>query len=821
MKKLLTLLILSPLLALASTSLNAIFQGTSSDGYQGVMAAIAPAGGSSISVGNKADLMTGTGVLTTSYTLGAGTNKILLVGVRTQAGTIASVLDGTTPMVAVPGGPIRFDSSCFYSSLYILVAPPSGTNNIVITAVGYIAAVAVDYSGARQTGQPDAHNAGVVGVGGGATTLTISVSPLTNNDWTVMYAANGTTPSAGSGTFFRQSGESDSSGLFDSNGPLSIPCTSVVAGNWSVGANWVGCGGVGGIPTTTDAPVLAVATTVDQSSCPITVKSISINGPSAQLLFDGVAACTVNLTTSTAATDGVSVIAGCTAPGSGCASGFAIDTSAGSNGNKLTIIATSLASGQSVISNATSLPIDLAYATLQTGAATYSMTYTDNAGTGALTILNTNLIGGLGISVFNIPTLSVQNLTRTGGIGDMLEITHNSQISGACTISNLTDLDPVGDITALYVFITNLGTCNPTGISASGDVAGLYNTSGVTCNAASDPIQANTISYVAVHSYKASPTTSYAVQGCRGTVTFPIAVNHVSSDNVHNSIVAVGYYNGDHNVGRSTAGDQNGQGVYLAFPDGPTTVYTEQYSIAYIYAGNGNIGWFGLNGGSTTAPVLKWGNNTVITNDVGTPTGYQFAENGGTSTQIISPSGIYDSIAHVVSTNPTSWGIVSGNPSNVFAAAGTGGVGASNNDSFNWGLNWAKFGSTGAGTHLHFDNGTTAHPNVIYADLQINPIWPVEVNVGGVGRTFDRCDEIIGSLSAGVGTAEHLFTMIGNQSNGTNGLYTPVLVWSCMYEVYRPQNTALAYVSAGTLSGNAGSFIGAQSVFIQAGAIIQ
>jgi len=78
---------------------------------------------------------------------------ILLVGFTLGSGTVTSVTYNGVSMTLATS-----NTSGISGYLYYLVAPSSGTNNVVITPSGSttINAISACYSGAKQTGQPDA-----------------------------------------------------------------------------------------------------------------------------------------------------------------------------------------------------------------------------------------------------------------------------------------------------------------------------------------------------------------------------------------------------------------------------------------------------------------------------------------------------------------------------------------------------------------------------------------------------------------------------------------------------------------------------------------
>ena len=148
---------------------------------------------------------------TFAHTTSTGSNRILFVLAFggndgdfltdcTYAGTSATLIDKSQE----PGG------GHFMYSFY-QVAPATGANNVVITmsASKFISGGAHDYTGALQTGVPDAK---IEGVGIFTTTLTT----VADNCWTVLHANNGAELTAGAGSTDRTN-STISWEIFDSN----------------------------------------------------------------------------------------------------------------------------------------------------------------------------------------------------------------------------------------------------------------------------------------------------------------------------------------------------------------------------------------------------------------------------------------------------------------------------------------------------------------------------------------------------------------------------------------------------------------------------
>ncbi len=152
-----------------------------------------------------------------------GSNPILTVGVVGGIGT--DVVTGVTyngvamalvrKIVGGTGGSVR-DIYLFNLTGAIL-----GTHNVVVSASGvtFIASSAASYSGAAQSGQPNASAQGVIGSNVSAA---ISVTSTVDNCWIVGFLKqdNVEAPVAGAGTTVRASGSLGGYGSADSNGPI-------------------------------------------------------------------------------------------------------------------------------------------------------------------------------------------------------------------------------------------------------------------------------------------------------------------------------------------------------------------------------------------------------------------------------------------------------------------------------------------------------------------------------------------------------------------------------------------------------------------------
>lgn len=161
--------------------------------------------------------------LTVSHTCTGG-NKVLVVYVLTNNSAFASgvTYNGVAmTLIAnlVVDGTVRI-------SLFYLLAPATGANNVVATATGntLIRVRCASYTGVKQTGQPDASATQGATVSPDTTTLTT----VANNCWT-MLAVRGSsvTITASTGSTERTSGTALDMKFFDSNAALSAGSNSM------------------------------------------------------------------------------------------------------------------------------------------------------------------------------------------------------------------------------------------------------------------------------------------------------------------------------------------------------------------------------------------------------------------------------------------------------------------------------------------------------------------------------------------------------------------------------------------------------------------
>lgn len=175
---------------------------------------------------------------TFSYTVGAGTKRILIVG-------IAVVGVQTVTSITYAGTSLTFINSISNAGtalrLYYLINPTSGANNLVWTLSSGVSnqAFLISYSGASQSAQPDASSTG------GPTNTTNysqSVTTIADNCFQVLFASGVFgTPTGGTNTTVRQD-NTGTNGLFlvDSTAAKTPAGTATLAVSTASAFNYIG-----------------------------------------------------------------------------------------------------------------------------------------------------------------------------------------------------------------------------------------------------------------------------------------------------------------------------------------------------------------------------------------------------------------------------------------------------------------------------------------------------------------------------------------------------------------------------------------------------
>lgn len=183
-----------------------------------------------------------TSPITVSLTV-SGSNRILWAGGFMANGrSVSSITYNGAAMTQVSGSPFEVDGgNKIY--LYYLVAPATGTHDLVATfdANGNLTLHAASFTGASQTGIPDATNTSNIGT---TSTPSQTVTTVADNSWAVwmMRKAAGGDATAGTDTtladqygpfgshFFRSTSGKTPAGAFTLNASIgSAACYGIIA----------------------------------------------------------------------------------------------------------------------------------------------------------------------------------------------------------------------------------------------------------------------------------------------------------------------------------------------------------------------------------------------------------------------------------------------------------------------------------------------------------------------------------------------------------------------------------------------------------------
>ncbi len=159
---------------------------------------------------------TGSGTTLTWAHTCTGSNLILFVGVTgdTTNDTVTGVTYNSVSMKKITS----VDPNDRWQSLWYLLGPATGANNVVVTSSSsvFLAGISASYTGVNQFAQPDSFNSGSVSPG---TSLTVSTTPIDTGCWTVLSSKWSGSITAGAGSTVRvANGGGGGSGWSDSNG---------------------------------------------------------------------------------------------------------------------------------------------------------------------------------------------------------------------------------------------------------------------------------------------------------------------------------------------------------------------------------------------------------------------------------------------------------------------------------------------------------------------------------------------------------------------------------------------------------------------------
>lgn len=182
--------------------------------------------------------------ITLSHTC-TGNERLLIVGVTTRANTGADIITGVTYNsvamtrinTAKESGASSDDDRLY---LYYLIAPDTGTHNIVASAsaTGVMYIRGASYTGCRQENQPDNYDSAVFDYP--TANITKALTPNVNNCWLVGVADNGFGAFvAGTGTTIRSTGIYTSRAYIDNNGAINPAASTALSVTVSGNSNGV------------------------------------------------------------------------------------------------------------------------------------------------------------------------------------------------------------------------------------------------------------------------------------------------------------------------------------------------------------------------------------------------------------------------------------------------------------------------------------------------------------------------------------------------------------------------------------------------------
>lgn len=168
----------------------------------------------------------------------SGTNRIVILFGISQANNDLTVTYGGQSMTSITAfqGIMSSDLVGEYNRIFYLINPPTGAQNIIFTWTGgntYVGYRVASYTGAKQTGQPDAN---ATNEGASVSSLTSNLTTVADNCWTVLCSrSRAASSSAGSGTTLRSTAQSYS--FADSNGAITPAGSTSLALNYASATN--------------------------------------------------------------------------------------------------------------------------------------------------------------------------------------------------------------------------------------------------------------------------------------------------------------------------------------------------------------------------------------------------------------------------------------------------------------------------------------------------------------------------------------------------------------------------------------------------------
>lgn len=197
---------------------------------------------------------------TTSYTVGTGANRILVVGTwsTTTSNDVSGITYAGVAMTQVGTG--IANSTDGYITMWYLLNPTSGANNIVVSlsdSAAHFNSFGASYSGAKQSGQPDASST----FQGSVSSWSQSVTTVANDCEVIaiMRESAGVTLIAGTNTTLVQNIPGGGFHVVDSTVVTSPAGSTTLSATWSTATPLVAS------IMMSIAPVASVASTTNAS----------------------------------------------------------------------------------------------------------------------------------------------------------------------------------------------------------------------------------------------------------------------------------------------------------------------------------------------------------------------------------------------------------------------------------------------------------------------------------------------------------------------------------------------------------------------------
>lgn len=158
-----------------------------------------------------------------------GSQRFLFVSTLTDTNVVTGMTYGGVAMTLLVS-----QATDYHTTIYGLINPASGVNNVVISCSGStnIIPQAISYTGVDQTTLPTVTNTGT----DASSPQTLSLTTTVNNSWIMGYQRRtvGAGASAGTGTIVRLNDAVYALATYDSNGPLTP------AGSYGLTVNYTG-----------------------------------------------------------------------------------------------------------------------------------------------------------------------------------------------------------------------------------------------------------------------------------------------------------------------------------------------------------------------------------------------------------------------------------------------------------------------------------------------------------------------------------------------------------------------------------------------------